>query len=403
MITPNVADTYSRFYVNLFDEQRAIGVPAGFAAFFGKPGKDQTIIDPGALDFDIDIIRGNEKLAPLVLRGTNAQSIGSTNKSLNQEKFTTASRVVPLIEQITPIGASQLNKRVAGENPYSGITTFDRLRILAAKAHLEEFKTILRTFSWLATQSILTGKMPAIINTTNTELIYDFQRSANMFRALGAGEQWQNTNVNPIDSITIGAGLVRVNGKERPDMIIMGGAAMTGFLNNPNIKDAGDNRRIKLVEADKDIAPPEKMRRYVEAGFEYWGYVITNGSGYKLHMFTLPEVYTDLAGASQPYMPTDKALICYSDGRNDRFFGAFEKIPSTALDDQWYQQMFGFNPMAVPMPEVKGPASLYNSNMFYCDAFMAENKKTVNTRTQTAPIFATTQTDVYYVLSTVVA
>ena len=95
-VTPNAVDPFSRFMADAFDEKEAISVPTGFQAFFGNPaGGGRTLFNPNSLVVDIDIIRGNKKTAALIPRGMISRPLGSAQKNMNVENFTSFSRKYP--------------------------------------------------------------------------------------------------------------------------------------------------------------------------------------------------------------------------------------------------------------------------------------------------------------------
>jgi len=179
MGTPNPQDLFSRFMIGTFDEKKIIGVSTGFLSFFGNPAASgsETIYSPDSNQVDIDIIRGNERLAALVPRGGFGRIIGTGQKNLRSEKFSEISRKFPLIVEEGDITADNLLNRIAGENPYDHKTRIGRLRYHAAKIRDESTRRILRTNELLAAESVLTGKMSAILGTTDTNLQYDFRRT----------------------------------------------------------------------------------------------------------------------------------------------------------------------------------------------------------------------------------
>lgn len=394
--TPLNVDAYGRFMAEAFDERQIIGVPTGFLSFFGRPESgSQTIFSPDALDIDIDIIRGNERLAAMLKRGNNSVDLGQ--KSLNVEKFSTFSRKFPLIEETGELTADQLNYRVAGEHPYQGKDKLNRLRLLARNIHLETVRRILRTFEYLASLSILTGEMPAIIGTTDTNLIYDFLRpSTHIFNAT---TKWDGTTPHIFeDDIDPACDLIRSNGHMTADMMIIGSGGFSAFIQDATVQELADIRRFEMIEIG-NVNVDQKYARFVAGGMMPRGRIMTPG-GYELMVFTYNDTYENSSGVATKYLSTESALICSSQARCDRYFGPSELLPMTAGRSAWYQESFGFNPNMPPMPpNVKGLDAVVNPAMFYFDAFPAANQKSVTLRAQAAPIFATTQTDCFVTIN----
>ncbi len=396
-LSPFAVDAYSRFMMELFDERQIISVPTGFQSFFGSSETaSKTLFSPDANDVDIDIIRGNERLAALVQRGVPTRIIAG-QKNTDEQKSSSFSRSYPLIKEEGDVSADQLNYRVAGENPYAAMEKLDRLRIFALNNHLEHIRRIVRTFEYLATQSILTGKMPALLGTTNDDLIYDFRRkSTHIFTP---PIKWDQSTAVILANIDAACKLIRSDAHINPDMMILGAGAMDAFLSNETLQKQADNRRFELINVSMNNPVPPQFDRFVKSGFTPRGRLRTPG-GYELWMFTYTDIYTNSAGSTTVYMPDDQVLICSSQARCDRYFGPQDVLPMTASRDAWYQEMFGFSSMVSPMPpNIKNMDNIINPAMFYCDAYTTPDHTKVSIRTQAAPIFAPIQTDAFVTMT----
>ena len=393
-VTPQTTDFYSRVMVELFNEKAVIGVPTGFQAFFGRPeNESKTVFSPDANVVDIDIMRGNEKTAALIQRGSDGRNIDSPS-STNEQKFSSFSRVFPLGEETSDISADQLNKRLAGENPFSPSTKFDKVRFLAADMHMEHIRRFVRMFERLAAQSALTGKQDGIIGTTNSDLQYDFRRNSG--NTITVGTAWNG--VSPTIAADIDGGCVqfRKTAKMTPDMIIIGGDGMSSFIADPDLQTLADNRRFELLEVSTGNPVPPKFDKFVNAGFIPRGRLRTP-EGFTLWIFTYVDIFTNDSDVSVNYMPKDEALIASSESRNDRYFGPSEMLPNDTTSRAFYRDFFGFDDVSAPMPDnIKGGTIV--PQMFYFDAYMGVGRKTVTMRSQTGPIFATTQTDAFVLL-----
>jgi hypothetical protein len=198
-----------------------------------------------------------------------------------------------------------------------------------------------------------------------------------------------------------GCQVIRENGHASPDMMLLGGQAMEVFLQDESIQTLADNRRIELIQVSTNNPVPPKFNKFVEAGFIARGRLRT-ARGFELWLFTYIDGYTDASGDFQLYMPEDEVLIANSQARCDRYFGPSETLPMTPQRQALYQEMFGFSPSAPPMPmNIKDPGKI-DPRMFYFDAYTESNEKQVTIRTQSAPIFATTMTDMFYTMQGVI-
>lgn len=394
--TPQAVDTYPRAMVDAFDERAIISVPTAFQSLFGNPmSAAKTLFSADGSVVDIDILRGNEKLAATILRGGNGRNI-TGQKNTNDQKFTGQSRVYPLIEEEGDITADQINKRVAGEGPYANITKEARMQILAMGHHQEHVRRIVRTFEFLASKSILDGKMPAKIGTSNTDLIYDFHRAAG--NTIAGAVAWNDTNPLIMDDIDGACQQGREQGHVNIDMGIVGGGAMEAMINDTTFQNLADNRRIDLIEVSDNNPVPPRFMRFVESGLVARGRIRT-ARGYEVWLFTYNEVYTDDAGAAQKYMPDDKMVLLSSTARFDRYFGPSEVLPMNSAREGWFAATFGFSSTGLMPPNIKNLGAVISPAMFYFDGYPAPGDKAVTIRSQAAPIFATTQTDAVVVLT----
>lgn len=396
MSTPLATDQFSRFMVEMFDEKKIIKGSSLFQTFFGRPEHaSQTVFSPNANSVEIDIMRGNERLAALVHRGTDSRPLGGNQKNTDTQKFTNQVRQYPLGEEEGDITAAQIIKRVAGENPFQQKDRLDRMRILANEHHLEHMRRYSRLFEFLASESLLKGTMPAILGTTNSDLIYDFKRRAT--HIVTVGTKWDNS-ADIMGDADDSCRLIRADGKVKPNFMILGGDSMDALIKDTTMAALADNRRFELFNVGTGLTVPSNLQPLVDAGAEPRGRLLTS-KGYSLWIFTYVDLYTNSSGVTTDYMPQDQALIGYFGARCDRYFGPPDRLPVTSQEVAWYNEMFGFNMLAPPMaPNVKNAGAVINPGMFYSDAYPSEDKKKVTIRTQAAPIFATTMTDAFVTL-----
>jgi len=396
--TPVAQDLFSRIMVEMYDEKDIIGVPTVGQAIFGRPENgSKTVFSPDSNLVDIDIIRGNEKTAALVPRGTVSRHLGSLQKNTRVEQGSSFSRKYPLAIEEADIGSDQLTARLMGENPYSLTSKQARLRILAANSHRENVRRLIRLNERLAWQSLLTGKQDAILGTTNTDLQYDFRRNA--AHTVTVGTAWSNAAADIMGDVDGMCIKIRQNGKMTPDYMFLGSDAMAGVMKNTSLTAQADNRRFKTVtELGGISAVPPKFAHLVEAGAQCRGQFVTL-EGFELWLFTYVDNYTNESDTAVKYLGDDLVLIGSSQARADRYFGPSEMLPSIPMRDQFYQQMFGISPNAAPMPpNVKNPGAVIRPEMFYFDAYASNDWQRVTCRSQCAPIFATTATDGFGVL-----
>lgn len=390
-LTPNAVDSFSRYMTEMFNELEMISVPTGFQCFFGRPETGaKTLFSPDASVVDIDIMRGNKKTAALIPRGTISRLLGSANKNLNTENYSSFSRKYPLSEEEGDITADQILNRLAGESPYQTMTRIDRMRVLGFQIHMESIRRTVRMFEILARQSVLYGVQDAIIGTTNPDLQYDFKRKTS--HTITPIVKWDNASADILGDIDAGCDKLE-EANVRPEFMGIGGGAMDAIIKDSVIEALADNRRFELVEVSLGNPVPAEYDKFIASGWIARGRLRTP-KGYNLWMFTYNRTYDLANGTASKLMPEDEAFISGSNVRCDRYFGPPESLPMVGARRELYQEYFGINPDMPPMPgKIMGPGNIIDPNMFYCDAYVTGDYKKITVRTQSAPIFATTQTD----------
>ena len=395
--TPLQVDMFSRYYASFFDEKAYITERTAAQSFFGRPETNSyTIFSPDAIDIDIDIARGNEKLANMGIRGTAGKFVGFGNTHQDSQigQVSTFSRQFPLIEEIFNIGSHQLNARLPGEGPYEGLDKSARLRELGRRAYLELVRRTVRLQEVLAWQSLTLGVQSAQSLTDTTTNIYDYRRNSGNSPSLTHG--WGNAAGTPLTDIDALADALLANGKLMPDGLVLGGITMRYLQANSQVSTNYANKLyFDLLQFGTDFTAGPEFDRYVAAGLLPYGRLRTP-KGYVFTVFVLPYGYTNSSNVFTKYFNDTGAFMFSSQARADRFFGPAERIDDTPQEQLEIMQRFGFNPMSPPLPmNIKDPGNVVLPQQFYVDAYKSEDKKSITMRVQTAPIFATTQTDAF--------
>jgi hypothetical protein len=401
MQTPNTVDMYSRFMDELFDEKEVVAVSTVYQQFFGKSafGGSKTIYSPDSDVVEIDIMRANERIAALIHRDTNGEFLNLKRNTLTQN-YSSFSRLYPLAEEIGNITASQINKRVGGENPYERRSKIDRMRMLAREHHMEHIRRYVRLFEVLAGQSLLGGMQASILGSANTGNWYDFNRNAGLL--VSPAIPWDQAGANILGDIDDGCDQLRILGHVRPNVMFMAGDVCNVFLRDTTIQAMADIKGYNLVRAGEgQFNLPGSLSDLVAAGADAIGR-LTTPKGRTIYLFSYDAVVTDDNGAAQNLLPDGIVFLAFYGARCDRYFGPAERLPIISSDLAFYQETFGMN-MATPVipSNIKNVGGVVTPQMFYCDAYRAEDNKKIAIRTQSAPIFATTQTDSFYTMSNV--
>lgn len=398
MQTPGTVDVYSRFMDEVFDEKEVVAVSTVWQQFFGKPanGGSRTIYSPDSDVIDIDIIRANERIAALIHRDTDSEHLNLKRNTLTQN-WTSFSLRFPLAEEIGNITASQIVKRVAGENPYEQRSKADRMRLLAREHHMEHIRRYVRLFEVLAGQSLFTGFQASILGSGNLNNWYNWNRNAALI--VSPAIPWDQAGAVPLTDIDDGCDRLREIGHVRPNVIFMAGDVVSVFLDDSKVKEYADIKGYSLVRAGSEMFNlPSSLQALVDAGADAIGR-LTTPKGRTIYIMTYDAVITDNDGTPTNLLPDGTVFLAYYGARCDRYFGPAERLPIISSDMAFYQETFGMNMMAPVIPgNVKNVGAVVTPQMFHCDAYRAEDNKKIAIRTQSAPIFATTQTDSFYTM-----
>lgn len=374
---------YTRLMARVFTDLETIPVFTFFQNLFTS---GQTIIEIDANAIDIDIQRGNKKLAVYIPRGSDAINVG-----LNQaliDKFTSDTKLFPLIEELSPITSDMISKRMPGEPVYAPLSRTAKQTALAMKAHREHMNRIIRKMELSAAESIRTG-----FQTIHAGLKYDFYRQA--AHNIVAATAWSDAANAVCVSDLAGAGdLVFRNGNRRPTDVIFSGLAWDEFILTTKLKALADNRRIVHFVADMQQDAPGGYDDWVRAGAIFQGQV--KAGDWKFNMWTYPAIYDTDADVQTQYLPDGEVIVLAKGARYDRYFGPQDRLE---VDDTIFARMFGIGDISGMSPNVV-ESGIFSSAMFHVDAYGNKNNKAFTVRTQVAPIFPTIEIDTIVVIDT---
>lgn len=398
----STVDSFSRYMAGMFDIKDFIYANTGFQAFFGNPAAGaETVFSPNSDLVDIDVMQGNKRIAALIPRDSITEFLGPKQRNTTGEVYETQTRRYPLAKEESSITGSEIARRVAGENPYDQKTRMQRLRMKAARLHGENMRRLVDLHEVLAAQSVLEGKQDAILNTTNTDLQYDFRRSAG--NTITVTNQWTAANADILGDLDDACLRAERFGRMTPDFLGLHGAAMEAFVNDANTAAVADNRRFQWIMVSNDNPVPDRFMRFVNNGWTPRGRIVTP-RGYELWVFTYNKgYYDDDAGAKVEILPVGTGLVTNCEVRADRYFGPPVTLPQIPMRDQFYREMLGMDPAAMGEIRVEEPGMVVDPRMFYTDAYANSQWTNVKIRTWSAPIFATTHTDAFVVLKNLTA
>lgn len=286
---------------------------------------------------EVDVKRNDENIAIDVTRG------GDGNKN-TAPRHSTKEYAPPLYDEVTPITARQLNRRLAGQNTFEQISPEEKFAVIATEVMLKQTQKIQRAMEKQAAEIFFDG----VVNLVNTESL-DFKRKST--HNLTPANLWSDlVDGNPIADLQTVSQFNRIDGKMPPNMAVFGSAAWDAFLIHPRVLTYLDNRRIN---------PGEITPRFAADGATFQG-VIWVGD-YRLEIFTYPQFFTDESGTELPYVPTDQVAVFNGDARLNKAFAANEILPEFMGIDSEISQLPSFLPgrEIVPYSYTRAPKSRY--------------------------------------------
>lgn len=384
-MTINAVQNYTRLMAPAFSDLDKIPVFTWFQSLFTS---GQTIIEQDASAIDIDIQRGNKKISVYIPRGSDAVNEGSTLKRALLEKYTSDTKLFPLIEELTPITSDMIGKRMPGESVYTPMSRTVKQSALAMKAHREHMNRIIRRMELSAAESIRTG-----FQTIHGGLAYDFYRLAS--HNATASTVWSTAaTASPITDLTTAGALIFRDGNRRPTDAIFGEGSWTEFLATTEILALANNRRIVHFTADMTMDAPAGYEAWVSAGLIFQGQI--KAGNWKYNMWTYPAIYETDADVQTQYLPDAEVMVLAKGARFDRYFGPQDRLET---DDDIFSKMFSIGNIEGMPPNVID-SGIFSSNMFHADAYGGESKKAFTVRTQVAPIFPTIEIDTIVQIAT---
>lgn len=389
LTTPINMDIYSRTQALLFDENEIIRAPFGGQAFFGGR-MGSTKFEPDASVFEYDISRATTKLAPMIIRGTNAAHQDST-AGMKQELWTNFARLYPLIEDKGSVTADQIINKVKGESTYgSGLTKQDRTLILANSLHKKAIQKSFMTMEYLAWQSILTGTQPILIGATDTNLLYDWERKAT--HAV-AGTSWTNSSTDILSDIDDGWDLINVDAHAEADILLCGDTGMESIVSNDDILAISDNRR--QFNNKFEVPLMEQAYQFLTAeGFGYRG-ELTTKTGNKFQLFTYKKFYTNSSDVTTRYLPINKVVMTSSSAIGNRHFGPSDEMEPTQQQRADYRDLMGIDMGSMPSGLKMNTSQRFDPRWFTFG--LQRNRKNFEFFTQIAPVYVPVTTDAWVV------
>lgn len=261
-------------------------------------------------EVEIDIMRSDEDVAIVVTDLSTGYRMNSSDLYTNK-KFKP-----PVYKEGIPLNAFDLLKRQPGVDPFE--TPQFRANIssqMMRGMRLNEDK-IMRARELQASQILQTGVLT--LTDTNGAALYtlDYKPKASHFPTVATA--WNDPAATPLQDLAALAQQIRNDGLASPDLLIMGSAAYTNFIQNAAVLTALDNRRLNVG----DIGPMEMRGE----GGQFRGMVDIDN--YKFQIWTYDNRYNDPTNPATKltFVDPNKVIMMNTNIRLDATFGAIPNI-----------------------------------------------------------------------------
>jgi hypothetical protein len=258
---------------------------------------------------EMDIERDDEDLAIVITDLTTGVRMNAADLYTNKEYL------APIYGEGIALTSKDLLKRDVGRNPFENLNYRASIIARILKGARKVQKKILRAVELNAGQVLTTGTVTLIDSNGVALYEIDFQPKATHFPQVTTS--WSAAGADPLTDLDSLGEVIRDDGKEDPDTLIMGKDAYRNFIANTKVQAHYDNRRI-----DQGIIAPMEMRGQ---GGKYRG--IVEIGNYRYDIWTYGGRYKHpQTGTQTPYIPTNKVVMRSSTGRLDATFGNIPHI-----------------------------------------------------------------------------
>jgi len=258
---------------------------------------------------EIDIEREDEDISIVV------QDLSSSGRNNAADIYTNKEFKPPIHKEKGPINAHTLITRNPGEDPFQMVDFIANAIQRGIKLGSKMFRKILRSIEVQASQVLTTGTVT--LTDENGVAVYtiDYKPKATHFP--NAAVAWDNASSTKIADLLALCRVIKTDGKLTPDMLIMGEGSYELFIQDADVQERLDNRRIE----GNGIVPLDRMGD----GGIYRG--VVEVGNYKLDIWTYDGQYKDpQSGDIVQFIADDKVVVRASKGRLDATFGGVPRI-----------------------------------------------------------------------------
>lgn len=324
-------------------------------------------------EIEIDIVRSEEEVSIVI------QDLSTGYRFNSHDLYTNKAFKPPIHKEAIPINAFDLIKRMPGMNPFES-PDFRANAIMRFFSGMQKIERKVRRAIELQASQVLQIGVVTLIDSSGTALYtIDYKPKATHFPT--AGTAWNAVGADPLGDISALAEIIRNDGLNDPDQLIMGVDAFEAFIKNADVIARYDARRIDLGT----IAPMQmagnggSYRGIVEIGnyrYDIWTY----GGRYK-HPQT---------GTITQFISPENVVVRASSGRLDATFGA---IPNLGM-------LLNVQPVNL-LPELPGRMAMADGGIdLFVNVWLSPDGEQLFGGVGTRPLLIPTAIDTYGCLDT---
>lgn len=257
---------------------------------------------------DIDIIKGNRRMAPFVLPNRPGTVVGRTGSTLRSYR---PAYVKPKLET----RAGHLMVRQPSEHIYSARTPLDRAGEQLGRDMQDLDDRISRREEWMIARALTTGQVPIIGDGIND--LIDYQMDAE--NLVTESTLWTAEGADPIADLRKYKRRATKKSGRTANACVMSEEAADAFLDNAKVREKLNTRRVDL-----GMIRPEQL----PDGVTYLGYL--NDPGLDLYAYDewfTPDGEEDDSGLEdEPMIPVGGLIVGPTTSRNSMLYGAIQDV-----------------------------------------------------------------------------
>lgn len=291
------------------------------------------------VEFDIEVSK--RRIASYVHPSADA-------KPVERRGFKTKAVEPAYTKEMKTLTASDLKKRIPGEDPYHPLSVRDREAYIVGKDNRELDSRINRLEEVMCAEALLTGKVVVKGEGFDEEVDFGYKPGAHI-KVLSGTSVWNNPDSDPLFEMKRFKSEINQRCGKRPTMMIVGSKVAEVLISHPKIKEMLNILNYKMGEA----APKE-----LPEGVDFIGKFMPSG----LEVYTYEEWYIGQDDIERPVIPEDVVLIGTPEAECSMHYGLIENMECLTATRRfpwsWKKDNRSHRIMqmeSAPMPCIKNP------------------------------------------------